>query len=130
MRPWLWSCQPRHRRLITSPTATPATLDGLVFTTPTGRPLDRKTVLTDLHSLCAAVGLPAIRFHDLRVVNATLLRSLGVDGAVIGQQLGHRTAQMTDRYAQVMPALQRAAAGRLDEALRAVGLSDGLSNGA
>ena len=84
----------------------------------------------ELHALCAAVALPSLRFHDLRVVNATLLRSLGVDGAVIGQQLGHRTARMTDRYAMVMPALQQAAAGRLDEALRPVGLSDGLSNGA
>jgi integrase len=42
-------------------------------------------------------GLPPMRLHDLRHGHATLLYGLGVDRRHIADQLGHATADFTDR---------------------------------
>jgi integrase len=50
------------------------------------------------------VGLPTIRFHDLRHTAATLLLKEGVPVTVVSKMLGHRSAKMTlDTYSHVLP---------------------------
>lgn len=63
--------------------------NGLVFTTPTGRPLDPANLTRRFRSFLGQAGLRRIRFHDLRHSTATLLLEQGVDLVVIKELLGH-----------------------------------------
>lgn len=63
-------------------------------------------------------GNPAIRFHDLRRTNATLLLSQGVNPKIVQERLRHADITMTlNRYSHVIPDMQRMAADTLDAAL-------------
>jgi len=53
------------------------------------------------HRAVLKAGLNGLRFHDLRHVFATNLRSAGADLADIKECLGHKTLAMTNRYAHV-----------------------------
>lgn len=93
---------------------------GLVFTTLRGTPLDAKNVTHRFQALLARVGLPRMRFHDLRHACATLLLAQGIHPRVIMETLGHSQIAMTmNVYSHVMPALQREAADKMDAILGA-----------
>jgi len=92
--------------------------DGLVFTDAAGRPLLGPRVSYAFQRARAAVGLPPVRFHDLRHSAATLMLAEGVPLAVISQWLGHSSIGITaSHYAAVVPTLQRDAAAAMDRAL-------------
>jgi len=63
--------------------------------------------------LCQRVGLPRVRFHDLRHTTATLLLAEGVDPLVIQSILGHTSLAVTARYAHVVSESQVEAMRRL-----------------
>ena len=71
---------------------------------------------------------PAIRdakihnfhWHDLRHTFASRLRMAGVDLGTIQELMGHKTIQMTCRYAHLAPTYQLAAVERLTDVNRAV----------
>ncbi|MCY4661744.1 MAG: tyrosine-type recombinase/integrase [Acidobacteria bacterium] len=91
---------------------------GLVFTTPTGTPLDGRNVTRRFKTILRRAGLPDIRYHDLRHTAATLLLAQGVDPRTIMETLGHSEIGMTlNTYAHVVPALQREAAAKMDALL-------------
>ena len=91
---------------------------GFVFTTPVGTPLDPSNINKHFKRLLKAAGLPAIRIHDLRHSCATLLLAQGVDARTIMETLGHSQVSLTlNTYSHVLPALQRAAAAKLDAVL-------------
>jgi integrase len=92
---------------------------GLVFTSPTGTPLDPRNARREFHAmLTAAPGVPRIRFHDLRHTAATLLLAQGVDPRTIMETLGHSQISLTlNTYSHVLPALQREAAAKMDAIL-------------
>jgi integrase len=91
---------------------------GFVFTSPIGTPLDQSNVSKDFKRLLRAAGLPPIRIHDLRHSCATLLLAQGVDPRTIMETLGHSQISLTlNTYSHVLPALQRAAAAKMDAAL-------------
>lgn len=70
-------------------------------------------ILTDL-------GLPKVRFHDLRHSHATQLLREGIHPKVVSERLGHSTVGITlDTYSHVTPTMQEEAAKRIDSALRA-----------
>lgn len=72
----------------------------LVFTTETGRYVHPSTLSWEFHDLVRTLSLPAIRLHDLRHTNASLLLELGVPVKVISERLGHATIVTTmDIYA-------------------------------
>ncbi|WP_166029221.1 tyrosine-type recombinase/integrase [Streptomyces chilikensis] len=100
-------------------TAGPAWTDnGLVFTTPTGRPLDPANLTRRFHNFRNRAGLRRIRFHDLRHSTATLLLEQGVDLVVIKELLGHAHIGVTAGvYAHVRLRLQRQAIDTLGHAL-------------
>ncbi|MEV6947327.1 tyrosine-type recombinase/integrase [Streptomyces sp. NPDC051172] len=84
--------------------------NGLIFTTPKGRPLDPGNLTRRFRRLLHSAGLRTIRFHDLRHSTATLLLEQGVDLVVIKELLGHAHIGVTAGvYAHVRLRLQRQA---------------------
>ena len=92
---------------------------GLVFTSTVGTPLDERNLNRLFKAILRDADLPAIRYHDLRHTAASLLLAQGVDPRTIMETLGHSQISLTlNTYAHVVPALQRAAAAKMDEILR------------
>jgi integrase len=93
-------------------------IDGLVFTSPTGRPLHETNTLKALYEALAATDLPRVTQHDLRHSCATLLYSMGVPLETIADILGHSSSRITaDLYRHRVQELQSAAAAKMQEAL-------------
>ncbi len=70
---------------------------------------DRVTKTWDRHR--KDLGLPTVRFHDLRHRHATTLLEAGIPVHVVSARLGHATPTMTlNRYAHAVPAGDQAAA--------------------
>ncbi len=91
----------------------------LVFTNRVGRPLDaRNLAQQSFKRLLERAGLPIIRFHDLRHTAATLMLLQGINVKVVSERLGHASVAITlDRYAHVLPSMQRDAAEVIGKAL-------------
>jgi integrase len=80
--------------------------------------MDATNVTKRLQRRLAAVGLPRMRFHDLRHGAASLLLAQGVAPRVVMEILGHSTIALTmNTYSHVIPELQRDAADRMDALL-------------
>jgi integrase len=91
---------------------------GLVFTTPTGRPLASSTVTHALQRHLLAAGLPRQRFHDLRHFAGTAIVAGTADLRLAQEVLGHSTPTLTANvYAHVLPEHRRRASEALDRAL-------------
>lgn len=94
-------------------------IDGLIFTTVTGRPVNGPNLLPPLHEACRRLGLPQVSWHDLRHSTASILLAAGVPLPVISRMLGHSTIRVTaDLYAHVVPQLERDAAAAMEQAMR------------
>ncbi len=92
----------------------------LVFTTGRGWPLEPSFVTQKFQQACAAAGLPAIRFHDLRHSFVSLLGDHGVDVAVVSKMIGHSSVTLTlNTYRHVFDKAQREAANAIDRVLAA-----------
>jgi len=90
----------------------------LVFTTPSGRPIDATRISKEFHHHLRRAGLPQRRFHDLRHSCATLLLVQGVSPRVVMELLGHSQISLTmNTYTHVVPELRRQAADRMDDLL-------------
>jgi integrase len=62
------------------------------------------------------MGLPKVRFHDLRHGHATLMLLQGVHPKVVSERLGHASVAITlDLYSHVLPSMQSSAAQAFDE---------------
>ena len=71
-----------------------------------GQPMHPWTLTGKLEKILKRVGLPHIRFHDLRHTCATLLLTKGVHLKFVQELLGHATISITlDRYSHVIPAM-------------------------
>ena len=92
--------------------------DGLVFDRGDGSLLHPNVAYTTFRRRAAALGLPAIRFHDLRHTAATLLLEQGVHPKIVQERLGHANVGITlNRYSHVTLDMQREAADQPDAAL-------------
>lgn len=90
--------------------------EGLVFTTSTGRPVSQRNLTRHFHLALERLGLPRIRFHDLRHTAATLLLQGNVHPKVVQDMLGHSTVVLTlDTYSHVIPGMQDEAAEEMDK---------------
>lgn len=88
---------------------------GLVFDRGDGGVIAATRWRTRHDRLCARVGVPGIRLHDLRHTAATLLLEHGVHPKVVSDLLGHSSVSMTlDRYSHPSAQLQRSAVDSLD----------------
>lgn len=91
----------------------------LIFTDALGRPARPDNVSGYFRAAVDRLGLPHVRFHDLRHSAATLMLSQGVPLKVVSETLGHSSIAITaDVYQHVTPDLRREAAEAMDRALK------------
>jgi integrase len=91
----------------------------LVFCQPNGNPLHAHNLTQrELRRLCERAGIPRLRFHDLRHLNATYLALAGVPVKVAQERLRHSSARITQEiYQHVLSGQQRQAALDVEAAL-------------
>lgn len=69
-------------------------IEGYVFPNQRGGPLDGTNVTHRFQRFCKAVGLPRIRFHDLRHSYATIMLARGVHPKKVADAMGHATTAL------------------------------------
>jgi integrase len=85
-----------------------------------GSPLRPNTLTLYWKRLAKKLGLPVIRFHDLRHACATHMLTLGVHPKVASERLGHSNVRITlDLYSHVLPGIQEGAVALVDTELQA-----------
>ncbi|MBA3689041.1 MAG: site-specific integrase [Chloroflexi bacterium] len=91
----------------------------LVFADQRGEPLFGPHITERcLKPLLRKLGLPVIRFHDLRHTAATLLLTQGINPKVVSEMLGHADIGLTlETYTHVLPDMQAQVATAMDAAL-------------
>lgn len=94
----------------------------LVFTNEIGGHLCAPTVYNHFKKLVKAIGLPSVRFHDMRHTYAVISLQNGDDIKTVQANVGHATAAFTlDVYGHVSQKMQQDSADRMQ------GYFDGLS---
>ena len=90
--------------------------------------MDPSNLYHNFKRLLKKAELPGIRFHDLRHTAATLMLQQGTHPPKIAQErLEHFDISMTlNTYSHVLPGMQDEAAGKLDELLTPINVSDEL----
>ncbi len=92
--------------------------DGWVFTHINGEPFAPAWVSRQFTTRITELGLPVIRFHDLRHVSAILGLSQGESLLEVSRRLGHADISITAGvYGGILPATARASAQRRGAAL-------------
>jgi integrase len=90
----------------------------LVFAGPFGRPIDPSWSRQMFYAALDGVGIPRVRFHDLRHTAATLALLQGVHPKVVSDMLGHGSVGLTlDTYSHLLPAMHQQAAAAMDAIL-------------
>jgi integrase len=91
----------------------------LVFSTSVGTPIDAGNFLRNTHyPLLEQLGLPRIRFHDLRHTAATLLLEAGAHPRVVAERLGHATPSLVmNIYGHATERMQKDATATLESVL-------------
>jgi len=87
---------------------------GRVFTREDGTPLRPEWTSERFVTLAARLGLPPVRFHDLRHGAATMLVAAVQPAKVVSEVLGHSTVAFTmDVYTSVAEELAESAASAI-----------------
>jgi integrase len=73
------------------------TIDDLVFTTPTGTPVDHRNDYQRWKALLAQASVRDVRLHDARHTTITLLAQAGVARGTIAMIVGHDDPAFTER---------------------------------
>lgn len=90
----------------------------LVWRRADGQPVHASTVSRAVKRACVYAGLPPMAIHAFaRHGHATLLRLAGASLDDVREQLRHRQASTTTRYAHVVPEMRRTNATRIDQVL-------------
>ena len=91
----------------------------LVFSNDKGDYIVPATLGRHFSKLLKDIGLPHMRFHDLRHSAATLLLSMGVNVKIVQELLGHSSVSMTlNVYSHVLPSMQKEAMNKMDDLFR------------
>ncbi len=105
----LWE---KRRKVVALKDSSPETRSGYVFAAPKGgfmHAFDRYWYLA-----LRSAEIPDFHFHDLRHTFASRLAMKGVDLYRVQTLMGHKTPEMTQRYAHLSPDTLREAVERLD----------------
>lgn len=95
-----------------------------VLTTRSRRPYWSSYLHTDFKKRLVRLGLPTMRFHDLRHTAASLMLSEGVPPRTVMEMMGHRNLAVTMLvYGHTNLRQQKEAVARMDCALRRWGIS-------
>jgi integrase len=88
----------------------------LMFPSTVGTPINQMNLYRSFKGFIREVGLPDIRFHDLRHTAASLMLNHGIPPIVVARRLGHSKVSITlDTYGHLMPGMQNEAADLMDE---------------
>ncbi len=91
-----------------------------MFSNARGGPLAPSWQTATFKETLKKMGLPSMRFHDLRHTAATLLLTQGVHPKVVSEMLGHTTITLTlDTYSHLVPMLHAQAVAAMDAVLGA-----------
>jgi integrase len=95
----------------------------LIFPSTIGTPMEPRNLIRFHDETLEKIGLPPIRFHDLRHTAATLMLKQGTHPKIVQERLGHAQIQLTlDTYSHVLPDMQGEIANRLDELLTPISI--------
>lgn len=95
--------------------------NGLVFTNETGGYLSYRTVYDCFKRVVSKIGIPDVRFHDLRHSYAVAAIQSGDDIKTVQENLGHATAAFTlDVYGHVTTQMKKASASRMEQFIQLV----------
>lgn len=90
--------------------------ENLVFTTQTGRYMNNKTLYMNFKRIVTKLGMPDLRFHDLRHTFSVNSLQAGDDIKTVQENLGHSTASFTlATYAHATQGMKRESAKRMDD---------------
>ena len=96
--------------------------DNLVFTNEIGTHICVEALLRALKRRADAIGLPSLRFHDLRHSYATISLQNGDDLKSVSESLGHATVAFTlDVYGHVTDKMRRDSADRMQRYIDSIG---------
>jgi integrase len=85
--------------------------DGWVFTDGDGDPIHPHALSQTFERIARRVGVPVIRFHDVRHTHGSLLIKEGIPVKVVSERLGHANIAFTiQTYQHVLPGMQADAA--------------------
>jgi integrase len=92
--------------------------NGLVFCNPNGTPLSPDGISGRFKTLARKIGMPQLRFHDLRHTWASWVAAAGIEPKILQEWAGHAVVSFTlDTYVQALPKHVLAAADRLEQFL-------------
>ena len=96
----------------------------LIFPSTIGTPLDLRNLLRDFKETLEKVGLPEIRFHDLRHTAASIMLKHNIPVLTVSRILGHSKPSVTlDVYGHLIPGMQSIAAKIMDEVITPIQVS-------
>lgn len=89
---------------------------GLVFTTDVGTAIFPRNMLRHFKTKLSLLGLPDIRFHDIRHSVASILLEKNTHPKLVAELLGHSSTKVTlDRYSHIINPMNRVVADTLDD---------------
>lgn len=77
-------------------------------------PLQKSSLTRMLHHYAKKAGVEEIRIHDLRHSHVSLLINSGYSALAIGKRIGHKSVDITYRYAHLFPHTQENIVNTLD----------------
>jgi integrase len=92
----------------------------LVFCSIVGTPLSPRNLARSFAVLIKKTKVPEISLHGLRHTSATLMLKENVPAKVVSERLGHSKIGITlDTYSHVLPDMQREAADKISQVIKA-----------
>lgn len=93
----------------------------LIFTDHLGEHIKHRTVNNHFKKIVASIGLPDVRFHDLRHSYAVNALQAGDPIKVVQEQLGHYSSAFTmDIYAAVSDTMRKQSQDRMEQLFKDV----------
>ena len=93
----------------------------MIFTTSLDGPIHPRNLLRDFQKLLRYAGLPTIRFHDMRIIAASLMLNNSIPPNVISRRLGFAKASISlDIYGHLILSMQTETAEWIDELIMPV----------
>ena len=94
---------------------------GFVFTNQIGQHMKRQTVYKHFKNVVEAIGLPSVRFHDLRHSYAVAAIRAGDDLKTVSENLGHASVSFTlDVYGHVTGDMRKSSADKMQNYIAAL----------